>query len=65
MMTIGEKVRLIRKAKGISQKKLAEKAGVGINTILFFENDKTSPSIRTVELMLKAMGCRLEVVKDD
>ena len=65
MMSIGEKIKLIRKAKGISQKKLAEKAGVDTNTILFFENDKTSPSIRTVELMLKALGYRLEIVKDD
>lgn len=62
-MEMREKIKLIRLAKGWSQKKLAEKAGINANTILNFENGKTSSSIDVVMCILNAMGYTLEIVK--
>ena len=62
-MEMREKIKLIRLAKGWSQKKLAEKAGINANTILNFESGKTSSSIDVVMDILNAMGYTLEIVK--
>ena len=62
-MEIQEKVRLIRNMKGWSQKKLSERSGVNVNTIMNFENGKVSSSIDTVIYILNAMGYTLNIVK--
>lgn len=62
-MEIREKVKMIRTAKGWSQRKLAEKAGINTNTVLNFETGHNSPSIDIVLYMLNAMGYTIEIVK--
>lgn len=39
-MEVGEKIRIARKAQGLSQTELAKKAGVGINTVNRYETGK-------------------------
>lgn len=65
MIEIGQKLLLIRKQKGMTQKELARKSGLCEMTILNYENGKVDPSYNKVEWILEAMGYRLEIVKDD
>lgn len=44
-MVIGEKIRELRKAKGLSQEKLAEKIGATINDISNWEREKYEPRV--------------------
>ncbi|MFN2216518.1 MAG: helix-turn-helix domain-containing protein, partial [Anaerolineales bacterium] len=40
---IGERVRMLRKQKGLSIRSLAESCGISVNTLSLIENDRTSP----------------------
>jgi transcriptional regulator with XRE-family HTH domain len=44
-MTIGKKIRELRKEKKWRQKRLAEKVGVTVNMVSMWELDKYEPSI--------------------
>lgn len=44
-MTIGEKIRKLRKAKEWTQRRLAEEMDAGPNCVSLWENDKCEPSI--------------------
>lgn len=47
-MTFGEKLKYHRQQIGLSQAELAEKAGLGINTICNYEKGRTYPKDRVV-----------------
>lgn len=47
-MTFGEKLRTLRLKANMKQKELAEKAGLGLNTISNYEKGKTYPQNREV-----------------
>lgn len=55
-MSIGEKVRKIRKEKGLSIMDLKEKTGLSKSTISDLENDKSSPTIDTLQKIANALG---------
>lgn len=63
--TPGELLMLARNQKGLSQKKLAEEAGVHINTIVGFENGHTNPRPRTLMALAEKVGLPWEVLKED
>ena len=42
-MRFGERVRMMRKNKGLTQAELAKKAGLGLRTIINYENGSTYP----------------------
>ena len=63
-MDIGEKMKLIRKAEGLTQKQLAKISGVPHATICRYEGG-SDPKYFYVECILGALGYRLEIVKDD
>jgi transcriptional regulator with XRE-family HTH domain len=44
-MLMGEKIKELRKAKGLSQYALAEKIGCAINLVNWWENGKFYPSL--------------------
>ena len=52
---IGNRVRLIRKQKGLSQQQLSEKAGVGIDYISNLETKGSNIKIDTLEKILSAL----------
>jgi len=52
---IGKKVRQLRKARGLSQRELASKAGLTNGTISLIEKNKTSPSVASLKRLLDAM----------
>lgn len=48
-MTVGERIKQIRKVKGLTQQKLADMLGLKQNTIATYEMNKTTPSDRTIQ----------------
>lgn len=59
---IGAELKSARKANGLTQAQLAEACGVSEATINATERGRTAPQVSTLELILDAIGYRLEVV---
>ncbi len=55
-IVIGRRVRELRKAKGLLQKQLAASAGMEVPQLWAIENDRNSPSIRTVARIASALS---------
>ena len=64
MSALGDKLRRLRKANGLTQGELAEKVGVGINTIVRYETGKNSPKVEILELITKELGTKIVVVPE-
>lgn len=54
-MTLGEKIKSARKAKGLTQHQLAEMVNAKHNSVSDWENDKSRPDMDTVELLCGAL----------
>ncbi len=52
---LGVKVRMLRKAQGLSQEKLGEKAGFDYRYIGFIEQARVNPTIKTLEKVAHAL----------
>ncbi|MCD6462939.1 MAG: helix-turn-helix transcriptional regulator [Thermotogae bacterium] len=59
-MEIGEKLRRLRLSRGLTQEELATRADVTRSFISQLETNKTSPSIETLEKILRALGSDLK-----
>lgn len=59
---IGRRIAALRKANGLSQRALADKAGVGQTQIVNVEQGHYSPSIETLSKMIGAMGYQLAII---
>lgn len=55
-MTPGELIRETRERHGLSQQRLARRAGTHQSAISRLEGDEVSPSVETLETLLRAMG---------
>ena len=55
MSALGKKLRRLRKAQGLTQGELAEKASVSISTIVRYETGKNSPKLELLEDIFKAL----------
>lgn len=60
-MTAGELIRTTRIRRGLSQERLARRTGTKQSAISRLEADEVSPGIETLDLLLRAMGGRLEI----
>ena len=60
-MTIGNAIKERRKMLKITQRTLAELAGVGINTLTKIERNEGNPSLDVLERILDALGLELRV----
>lgn len=58
-MKIGHRLRSLRKSKNLSQRGLAEKAGVTFSTISLIERDQVSPSVGSLRKILNSMSVSL------
>ena len=63
-MTIGEKIRAIRKSKGITQKDLAIAMGVSASMIGQYEVGIRSPKIETLKKIAQALGVDVNALLD-
>lgn len=64
MNALGEKLRKLRKAQGLTQGELAKKAGVGINTIVRYETGKNSPKVEILELITNELGAKIVLIPE-
>jgi len=55
-VTVGQNIKVIRKEKGITQKKLSELTGLAEITIRQYEADKFIPKIQQVEKIASALN---------
>ena len=56
VLHIGDKVRELRKRALLTQQQLAEKSGVGANTIVRIERNQVEPHGRTIRKLADALG---------
>ncbi len=65
MVLIGEEVKMWRMRRAMTQTELAEKAGVGINTIVRIERNQTEPRPPTIRKLAEALEIDpKELIKD-
>lgn len=60
-MNPGELIRTTRARHGLSQARLAHRVGTRQSAISRLEADEVSPSIETLELVMRAMGEQLQL----
>jgi transcriptional regulator with XRE-family HTH domain len=60
-MTPGELIRTTRARHGLSQARLARRAGTQQSAISRLEADEVSPSVETLDLLMRAMGEQLQI----
>ncbi len=59
-MSVGENIRRIREAKGVSQVELADRAGVKQAFICQVERGTKNPSLQVAAEIAKTLGCSIE-----
>lgn len=64
-MDIGEKIRNLRLKMGLTQEELAERSNLTKGFISQLERDTTSPSVDTLEHIVRALGTSLAVFFED
>lgn len=58
--TIGNKIKILRKTRGLTQQQLADKLEVGRATISNYEIGRRSPHMKELEQIATALGVTLE-----
>lgn len=56
----GLKLRKIRKSKGLTQEKLAEKAGIDFSYLNLIEAGKRNPTLKIIAKIARVLGTQLE-----
>lgn len=59
-MTFGEKIKSLRKGQKLTLKDVAEKSGLSIVSVNFYENDKQKPTLVNVQKLAKGLNCTFE-----
>lgn len=57
--SLGPKLRAIRTERGLSQRELAQRAGLSANAISLIERDENSPSVSTLQSLASALNVRM------
>ena len=60
MMSLGEKIASLRKAKGMTQEVLAEKCSVSAQAVSKWENDLTAPDISLLPRLSELLGVTVD-----
>lgn len=63
-MTVGEKIKELRKSKGYSQELIAEKIAVSRQTVSKWENDLSSPSTNNLINLANLLEVDMNVITD-
>jgi transcriptional regulator with XRE-family HTH domain len=54
-ISVGQRLREIRGSRGLSMKLLAQTSGLNINTLSLIENERTSPSVSTLQQLAQSL----------
>lgn len=60
-MNVGEAIKLMRKAKGISQRELGDLCGKSDSTIWAYENNVVSPSVEVFMKIITILNGEIEI----
>lgn len=63
--SVGNKLRIIREERGLSQRELAQRASISTNAISLIERDENSPSVSTLQNLAAALNVRMSYFFDD
>lgn len=55
VVSVGQRLRKIRILRGLSLRALAERSGLNINTLSLIENERTSPSVSTLQQLAQSL----------
>lgn len=56
---VGDRIWSLRRSKGLTQKQLAEKSGVGLKLIRGIERGKADPSVEDLKRIAEALGVEI------
>ena len=62
-MTMGDRIRVLRREYGMTQKELAEAASLTQSVIARLETKKAMPQLDTLMKVAEALGCGLKLVE--
>jgi transcriptional regulator with XRE-family HTH domain len=62
--TLGERLYRLRQQAGLTLTELAERTGVGSESISMYERGAKAPTLATLFRLAKGLGCALEVFED-
>jgi transcriptional regulator with XRE-family HTH domain len=62
---IGARLRRLRHEKKLSIRALASRCGISANTLSLIENDRTSPSLHTLQLLAHGLGVPLVAIFEE
>lgn len=65
VFSLGDKLRKLRSERNISQRDLAQMAGLSPNSISLIERDETSPSVATLQSLATALNIRMSYFFED
>jgi len=63
--SLGSRLRAIRNERRMSQRELAQKAGLSTNAISLIERDENSPSVATLQNLASALNVKMSYFFDD
>ena len=63
--SVGNKLRTVREERGLSQRELAQRAGISTNAISLIERDENSPSVSTLQSLAAALNVKMSYFFDD
>ncbi len=63
--SLGIRLRNLRKERGLTQKELANLAGISVNAVSLIERDEISPSVTTLQSLAEALKVKMSYFFDD
>ena len=63
--SVGSKLRAVREERGLSQRELAQHAGISTNAVSLIERDENSPSVSTLQNLAAALNVKMSYFFDD
>lgn len=58
-LSVGERLRILRTERNLSQRALAQAAGISTNSVSLIERDEISPSVATIQNLATALHVRI------
>lgn len=64
-LSVGERLRILRTERSLSQRALAKTAGISTNSVSLIERDEISPSVATIQNLATALHVRISYFFED
>ncbi len=63
--TVGNRLRGLRKERNLTQRELADQAGISVNAVSLIERDEISPSVATLQSLAAALRVKMSYFFDE